>query len=140
MNGKLGGGLAAIGDTPLVRLGPLVPDGAAEVWVKLEGANPTGSFKDRGMTVGTTQAVRTHARAVACASTGNTSASAAAGLSEAWQTLRIISVPKSPRMVPFGATLEFVGPSSSRTLAITFSPVRTATITGREDMKASISG
>ena len=47
MNGKLGGGLAAIGDTPLVRLGPLVPDGAAEVWVKLEGANPTGSYKDR---------------------------------------------------------------------------------------------
>jgi len=47
MMGKLGGGLAAIGNTPLVRLGPLVPDGAADVWVKLEGANPTGSYKDR---------------------------------------------------------------------------------------------
>ncbi|WP_353807740.1 PLP-dependent cysteine synthase family protein [Agromyces sp. SYSU T00194] len=41
------GGLAAIGDTPLVQLGHVVPDGAAEVWVKLEGANPTASHKDR---------------------------------------------------------------------------------------------
>lgn len=40
-------GLAAIGRTPMVRLGALVPDGAAEVWVKLEGGNPTGSYKDR---------------------------------------------------------------------------------------------
>jgi cysteine synthase A len=43
----IGGGLAAIGNTPLVRLGKLVPEGAAEVWVKLEGGNPTGSYKDR---------------------------------------------------------------------------------------------
>ncbi len=43
----LGAGLAAIGNTPLVRLGKLVPEGAAEVWVKLEGGNPTGSYKDR---------------------------------------------------------------------------------------------
>ncbi|WP_112321458.1 PLP-dependent cysteine synthase family protein [Oceanibium sediminis] len=42
-----GGGLAAIGNTPMVRLGRLVPQGAAEVWVKLEGTNPTGSYKDR---------------------------------------------------------------------------------------------
>ena len=42
-----GGGLAAIGKTPLVRLTRLVPDNAAEVWVKLEGGNPTGSYKDR---------------------------------------------------------------------------------------------
>ncbi|MAM60123.1 cysteine synthase family protein [Maritimibacter sp. UBA3975] len=42
-----GAGLSAIGNTPLVRLEKLVPDGAAEVWVKLEGANPTGSYKDR---------------------------------------------------------------------------------------------
>jgi cysteine synthase A len=39
--------LSAIGGTPLVRLGPSVPDGAAEVWVKVEGTNPTGSYKDR---------------------------------------------------------------------------------------------
>ena len=44
---NVGGGLAAIGNTPLVRLGKIVPQGAAEVWVKLEGCNPTGSYKDR---------------------------------------------------------------------------------------------
>lgn len=44
---NVGGGLAAIGNTPLVRLGSVVPAGAAEVWVKLEGGNPTGSYKDR---------------------------------------------------------------------------------------------
>ncbi len=42
-----GAGLAAIGNTPLVRLGKIVPEGAAEVWVKLEAGNPTGSYKDR---------------------------------------------------------------------------------------------
>ena len=47
MIGKLGGGLAGIGNTPLVQLGPVVPDGAADVWMKLEGTNPTGSYKDR---------------------------------------------------------------------------------------------
>ncbi len=50
---------------------------------KHEGYNPTGSFKDRGMTVGVTQAKRIDARAVACASTGNTSASLAAYASQA---------------------------------------------------------
>jgi threonine synthase len=50
----------------------------AEVWLKLEGANPTGSFKDRGMTCAVSAAVREGARAVICASTGNTAASAAA--------------------------------------------------------------
>lgn len=44
---SIGAGLTAIGNTPLVRLGKLVPEGAAEVWVKLEGGNPTGSYKDR---------------------------------------------------------------------------------------------
>ena len=43
----IGAGLAAIGNTPLVRLQKVVPEGAAEVWVKLEGGNPTGSYKDR---------------------------------------------------------------------------------------------
>ncbi len=47
MANGVGGGLSAIGGTPLVRLGPLVPEGAGEVWVKLEGGNPTGSYKDR---------------------------------------------------------------------------------------------
>jgi threonine synthase len=50
----------------------------AEVWLKLEGSNPTGSFKDRGMTCAVSAAVREGASAVVCASTGNTAASAAA--------------------------------------------------------------
>src|SRR5690606_23725912 len=52
--------------------------GVGKVLIKTEGDNPTGSFKDRGMTVGVTQALRLGMRAVACASTGNTSASMAA--------------------------------------------------------------
>ena len=43
----IGAGIAAIGNTPLVQLQKVVPEGAAEVWVKLEGGNPTGSYKDR---------------------------------------------------------------------------------------------
>ncbi len=66
------------GSTPLV-LAPRISERAgAEVWLKLEGANPTGSFKDRGMTCAVSAAVREGAHAVICASTGNTAASAAA--------------------------------------------------------------
>ena len=68
------------GNTPLIRLDSL-PDSQgvdAEIYVKFEGLNPTGSFKDRGMTVAVTQALHEGSRAVICASTGNTSASAAA--------------------------------------------------------------
>jgi len=52
--------------------------GLTNLWIKNEGENPTGSFKDRGMTVGVTKAVELGARHVICASTGNTSASLAA--------------------------------------------------------------
>jgi threonine synthase len=67
------------GSTPLVRL-PTVsdPSRSIEVYAKCEGLNPTGSFKDRGMTVAVTMAVSEGSRAIICASTGNTSASAAA--------------------------------------------------------------
>ncbi|MGI8412251.1 MAG: threonine synthase [Solirubrobacteraceae bacterium] len=66
------------GGTPLV-LAPRVSERAGtEVWLKIEGANPTGSFKDRGMTCAVSAAVREGAQAVVCASTGNTAASAAA--------------------------------------------------------------
>jgi len=67
------------GNTPLIA-NPRVASWAAcdRLLLKHEGLNPTGSFKDRGMTVGVTQARRVRARAVACASTGNTSASLAA--------------------------------------------------------------
>jgi len=68
------------GNTPLIRLRN-IPDEIGkevELYVKYEGLNPTASFKDRGMTVAVTKAVEDGARAIICASTGNTSASAAA--------------------------------------------------------------
>jgi threonine synthase len=68
----------AEGSTPLVPAPRLSERAGAEVWLKLEGANPTGSFKDRGMTCAVSAAVREGARAIVCASTGNTAASAAA--------------------------------------------------------------
>jgi threonine synthase len=74
--------------TPIVTLGeggtPLIPAAAlshrsdANVWVKVEGMNPTGSFKDRGMTMAVSKAIEHGVKMVICASTGNTSASAAA--------------------------------------------------------------
>jgi threonine synthase len=66
------------GSTPLVLAERVSERVGAEVWLKLEGANPTGSFKDRGMTCAVSAAVREGAQAVICASTGNTAASAAA--------------------------------------------------------------
>lgn len=67
------------GNTPLLYRRAIAEwAGIPELLLKHEGHNPTGSFKDRGMTVGLTQAVRVGARAVVCASTGNTSASLAA--------------------------------------------------------------
>jgi threonine synthase len=66
------------GSTPLVLAPRLSERAGAEVWLKIEGSNPTGSFKDRGMTCAVSAAVREGAEAVICASTGNTAASAAA--------------------------------------------------------------
>ena len=66
------------GGTPLIPAPRLSERVGASVWLKVEGANPTGSFKDRGMTVAISKAVEAGAKAVVCGSTGNTSASAAA--------------------------------------------------------------
>lgn len=66
------------GGTPLVYACTISEMVGAEVWLKYDGANPTGSFKDRGMTMAISKAAEAGARAVICASTGNTSASAAA--------------------------------------------------------------
>jgi threonine synthase len=66
------------GSTPLVLAERLSERVGAEVHLKLEGLNPTGSFKDRGMTCAVSAALRDGAQAVICASTGNTAASAAA--------------------------------------------------------------
>jgi threonine synthase len=74
------------GGTPLVRAGWLSEQTGCEVYCKVEGCNPTGSFKDRGMTVAISKAAEDGAKAVVCASTGNTSASAAAYASAAGMT------------------------------------------------------
>ncbi|RRQ20022.1 threonine synthase [Thiohalobacter thiocyanaticus] len=68
------------GNTPLIRLNniPRVIGKEVDIYVKFEGLNPTGSFKDRGMTMAVTRAVEEGSKAIICASTGNTSASAAA--------------------------------------------------------------
>ncbi len=68
------------GNTPLLRLENIPRETGvdADIWVKYEGLNPTGSFKDRGMTMAVTHALEEGSRAIICASTGNTSASAAA--------------------------------------------------------------
>ena len=80
------------GSTPLIhtpRLSALVGRGC-EVYVKYEGLNPTGSFKDRGMTMAISKAVEDGARAVICASTGNTSAAAAAYAARAGVTCVVL--------------------------------------------------
>jgi threonine synthase len=66
------------GSTPLLRAPRLSARHGVDLWLKCEGANPTGSYKDRGMTVAVSKAVEEGAEAVICASTGNTAASAAA--------------------------------------------------------------
>jgi threonine synthase len=66
------------GSTPLIHSPRLSERAEAEVFIKYEGLNPTGSFKDRGMTVAVSKALERGARTVICASTGNTSAAAAA--------------------------------------------------------------
>ena len=86
--------------TPIITLGeggtPLIPSEAlsvrtgARVFIKFEGMNPTGSFKDRGMTMAISKAVEHGAKAVICASTGNTSASAAAYAAHAGITAAVL--------------------------------------------------
>lgn len=73
------------GNTPLIRLQniPRLIGREVDIYVKYEGLNPTGSFKDRGMTMAVTKAVEEGSRAIICASTGNTSAAAAAYASRA---------------------------------------------------------
>jgi threonine synthase len=78
------------GSTPLLRAPVLSEIVGASVRLKLEGANPTGSFKDRGMTCAVSAAVRKGAKAVICASTGNTAASAAAYAARAGITCAVI--------------------------------------------------
>jgi threonine synthase len=78
------------GGTPLVEAPRLAELTGSRVLLKVEGVNPTGSFKDRGMTVAITHALAVGAKAVICASTGNTSASAAAYAARAGMTCAVL--------------------------------------------------
>jgi threonine synthase len=78
------------GNTPLLPAAELSRRTGCDVYLKVEGLNPTGSFKDRGMTMAITKAVEEGSRAVICASTGNTSASAAAYAARAGLTCAVL--------------------------------------------------
>jgi threonine synthase len=99
------------GGTPLVRAHRLSERTGCEVWLKCEGVNPTASFKDRGMTTAITVAAAAGAKAVICASTGNTSASAAAYATAAGLTCAVlvpdgkIAMGKLSQAIAHGATL-----------------------------------
>ena len=99
------------GGTPLVPAPVLSARTSCEVHLKVEGANPTGSFKDRGMTMAISKAVEEGAEAVICASTGNTSASATAYATRAGLTSAVlvprgrIAVGKLAQALVHGATL-----------------------------------
>ncbi len=99
------------GGTPLIRARTLSQATGCEVWLKFEGANPTGSFKDRGMTMAISKAAEAGAKAVICASTGNTSASAAAYAAAAGMACAVlvpegkIAMGKLSQAIAHGATL-----------------------------------
>lgn len=99
------------GGTPLVRAASLSEATGCEVFLKVEGMNPTGSFKDRGMTVAISKAAEAGAKAVICASTGNTSASAAAYAVKAGMVAAVlvpegkIAMGKLAQAVVHGSTL-----------------------------------
>jgi threonine synthase len=99
------------GDTPLVAAGNLGAALGVELYLKLEGLNPTCSFKDRGMTMALSKVLEEEYRAVICASTGNTSASAAAYAAKAGITAIVvipegkIAMGKLAQAVAYGATV-----------------------------------
>lgn len=100
------------GGTPLVKTRNLVREtGSKNLYVKNEGQNPTGSFKDRGMTVAVTRAVQSGARGLVCASTGNTSASMSAYAARAGLVAAIVvpsgkvAAGKMVQAVVYGATI-----------------------------------
>ena len=99
------------GGTPLIPAEHLSELVGAQVHVKYEGLNPTGSFKDRGMTTAMSMAAAKGAKAVICASTGNTSASAAAYATKAGMTCAVlvpegkIAMGKLSQAIAHGATL-----------------------------------
>jgi threonine synthase len=113
------------GGTPLVRSAALSEETGCEVFLKVEGANPTGSFKDRGMTVAVSRALERGSKAVVCASTGNTSASAAAYAARAGLTCGVlvpkggVAVGKMAQTLVAGARVLEVDGSFDRALELT---------------------
>ncbi len=113
------------GGTPLLRARWLERETAIdEVWLKVEGQNPTGSFKDRGMVVAVAKAVEEGARAVLCASTGNTAASAAAYAARAGLACTVVlpagqvALGKLAQAIVFGAKVVAVRGSFDAALAV----------------------
>ncbi|MFN4133003.1 MAG: threonine synthase [Candidatus Hadarchaeales archaeon] len=113
------------GGTPLHRCRRLAREiGIETLYIKFEGANPTGSFKDRGMTVGITKALEFGARTVACASTGNTSASLAAYAAKAGLRCLVIlpkgkvALGKLTQTMVFGAKVLAIKGNFDEALAI----------------------
>ncbi len=98
--------------------------GIDEVWLKVEGANPTGSFKDRGMVVAVAKALEAGSRAVLCASTGNTAASAAAYAARAGLPCTVVlpaghvALGKLVQAIAFGATVVAVRGAFDAALAV----------------------
>ena len=113
------------GDTPLVKSVWLGKEmGCDELYFKLEGCNPTGSFKDRGMVVAIAKALESGSRAIMCASTGNTSASAAA-YGGRYDLATIVIVPKGDiasgklaQAIAYGATIVAVDGSFDQALSL----------------------
>lgn len=113
------------GDTPLVRSQSLEKElGCGELYFKLEGCNPTGSFKDRGMVVAVAKAMEAKSSAIICASTGNTSASAAAyGARCKLKTIIVIpkgkiALGKLAQAIVYGAQIVAIGGNFDQALDI----------------------
>ncbi len=124
------------GDTPLVAAPRLAESvGCAELYLKLEGCNPTGSFKDRGMVMAVAKAVESGSKSIICASTGNTSAAAAAyGARFGLRTMVVIpkgniAAGKLAQAVMYGARIIAVDGNFDQALAIVRQVAETQPIT-----------
>ncbi len=123
------------GNTPLLPAPRLSLRVGAEVWLKVEGANPTGSFKDRGMTLAISKALEEGAKAVVCGSTGNTSASAAAYAGRAGLACAVlipdgyIALGKLAQALVHGAKVVQVRGNFDRALALVRDLARTEPVT-----------
>jgi threonine synthase len=112
------------GDTPLVRSLTLEKEFGCELYFKLEGCNPTGSFKDRGMVMAIAKAVEEKSKTIICASTGNTSASAAAyGARFGLKVVVLIpkgkiAVGKFAQAIAYGSTIITIGGNFDQALKI----------------------